>query len=220
MGGPIESAAYRWGRSIAAYGRYVIRTARIQWLGLEHIPDEPIIWFSWHGLNLLAIALHHAVSPRPVCAFRPPGLVGTTVAGWLDGAGFEPVLLPRDRTGNPSAALKRMVRGLSQNSDVAVAVDGPYGPAGRVRPGSFWLGRITGRPLIAVGFAARPGVQFPRWDHHLIPLPGARLAGVVGRPFCIRRDQVIDQPFLDSIGEMLNSISSQAWDLLKSSNGE
>lgn len=215
MHGVIQRAAYQWGQSIAAYGRYVIKSTHIQWHGLENIPGEPTIWFSWHSTNLLAIALHHAISPRPVQSFVPPGLVGTAMTGWLEGAGFEPVLLPQDGTGNPSAALKTMLRGLSKNGDVAIAVDGPHGPAGQVRPGTFWLGRMTGRPLIAVCFAARPAVRFPRWDRHLIPLPWARLVGVIGKPFCIHREEEIDRPFLDSVRDMLNSTSQLAWEIIK-----
>jgi lysophospholipid acyltransferase (LPLAT)-like uncharacterized protein len=214
MDGVIRRAAYRWGRWIAAYGQYVVKSTDIQWYGLENIPNEPTIWFCWHGMNLLAIALHHKISPRPVQAFVPPGLVGTTMTGWLEGSGFEPVLLPQDGTGNPSAALKTMLRGLSKNGDVAIAVDGPHGPAGWVRPGTFWLGRITERSLIAVAFAAHPAVRFPRWDRHLIPFPGARLVGVIGKPFCVNREQEIDRLFLDAIREMLNSTSRLAWEIL------
>ena len=214
MDGVIHRAAYKWGRLIAAYGRHVVQTGHIQWHGLDHVLNEPTIWFSWHATNLLAIALHHTITPRPVQCFVPPGLIGKTMTGWLDGAGFEPVLLPQDGTGNPSAALKTMVRGLSKNGDVAIAVDGPHGPSGWVRPGTFWLGRMTGRPLIAVGFAARPAIRFPRWDRHLIPFPGARLVGVVGKPFYLKHEQEIDGPFLDSIRDMLNSASHLAREFL------
>jgi len=216
MGGLIQRAAYRWGKCIAAYGRHVVETGHMQWHGSENIPNEPTIWFSWHSTNLLAIALHHTISPRPVQSFVPPGLVGTSMSGWLNGAGFEPVLLPQDGTGIPSAALKTMVRGLSKNVDVTIAVDGPHGPAGWVRPGTIWLGRMTGRPLIAVGLAARPAFRFPRWDHHLIPFPGARLVGVLGKPFCVNREQEIDGPFLNAIRDMLNSVSHRAWEFLGS----
>jgi lysophospholipid acyltransferase (LPLAT)-like uncharacterized protein len=215
MGWLIERAAYKWGQWIAAYGQHVVKTGRIQWHGLENVPNESTIWFSWHGNNLLALALHHTIAPRLTQAFVPPGLVGASMTGWLEGAGFQPLLLPKDRTGNPSAALKAMVRGLSKNGDVVIAVDGPHGPSGWVRPGTFWLGRMTGRALMAVAFAARPAIRFPRWDHHLIPFPGARLVVVIGKPFYLKREQEIDQPFLDSIRDMLNSSSYLAWEFLK-----
>lgn len=210
----IARAAFKWGQVISSYGKYIIKTGRIMWEGLEQIPDEATIWYAWHSTNLLALALHHSISPRPTQGFIPPGIVGTTMSGWLEGAGFVPRQLPKDGTGNPSAALKAMIRGLSKDGDVVVAVDGPHGPAGRVRPGTFWLGKMTGRPLIAVGFAARPSFRFPRWDRHLIPLPGARIVGVLGKPICIARDQELDQPFLDTIKRHLDAVTRRARELL------
>jgi len=210
----IQRAANRWGRWIAAYGRYVASTAKIQWHGRENIPAEPSIWFGWHGSNLIGIALHQSFLPRPAQAFIPPGLVGTTVAGWLEGAQIEPVLLPQDGRGNASAALKAMVRGLSKDGDVMVAVDGPHGPSGWVRPGTFWLGRMTGRPLVPMGIAARPAIRYPRWDRQLIPFPRSRLAVVIGKPFRVAREQEIDQPFLDSMGELIHSVSRLAWEMV------
>lgn len=214
MTNSIERAAHWWGTRIAAYGRRVARTARIQKEGFEHIPDEPIIWYSWHRNNLLALAMHHETIRRPVQAFVPPGIVGTTMTGWLEGAGFTPALLPKDGTGNPSAALKSMIRGLSKEEDVVIAVDGPHGPAESIRPGTFWLGKMTGRPLMAVGFAARPAVRVPRWDRHLVPLPGARMSIVLGKPVRLARDQEIDESFLESIKESLEFVSRRAWEIL------
>jgi lysophospholipid acyltransferase (LPLAT)-like uncharacterized protein len=211
----IEGAAFAWGRMISSYGKHAVKTGHVKWEGLENVPDEATIWYAWHGTNLLALALHDQLSPRPTQAFIPPGIVGATMRGWLEGAGFVSFPLPKDGTGNPSAALKAMIRGLSKDGDVLVAVDGPHGPAGRVRPGTFWLGKMSGRPLVAVGLAARPSFKFPRWDRHIIPLPGARIVGVIGKPICLPRDQQIDQLFLDSIKLHLDTITRRAWELLQ-----
>lgn len=210
----IERAAYAWGLAISSYGKHIAKTGCVKWEGLANLPDEPTIWYAWHGTNLLALALHRSVSSRPVQAFVPPGIVGVSMSGWLEGAGFVPLWLPKDGTGNPSAALRAMMRGLSKGSDVVVAVDGPYGPAGRVRPGTFWLGKMTARPLVAVGFAAWPSVRIPRWDRHLVPLPDARIAVVFGEPIRLARDREIDSRFLDSIKSLLDSVTRRAWEIL------
>lgn len=214
MANRVERAAFEWGRVISSYGKYILKTAHVIWEGLENVPNEATIWYAWHSTNLIALALHHTISPRPTQAFVPPGIIGISMRGWLDGAGFMPLLLPQDGTGNPSAALKAMVRGLSKNGDVVVAVDGPHGPAGTVRPGTFWLGKMTGRPLVAAAFAARSALRVPRWDHHLVPLPGARIACVLGTPLRVARDQQIDQPFLDSIKLHLDAVTRRAWEIL------
>ena len=210
----IERAAYNWGWMISSYAKHVVKTGHVKWEGLDNLPDEATIWYAWHGMNLLALGLHHTISPRPTQAFVPPGIVGTSMSGWLEGAGFTPLVLPKDGTGNASAALKAMIRSLSKDGDVVIAVDGPYGPAGRVRPGTFWLGKMTGRPLVSVGIAARPSFRIPRWDRHLVPLRGARMAVVLGKPIRIARDREIDQPFLDSIKLDMDSVVRRAWEIL------
>lgn len=214
MSSLIERAANFWGHQIAAYGTHIVKTGQIKSEGMENLPAEPTIWYAWHSTNLVALALHHTVTSRPTQGFVPPGLIGATMIGWLEGAGIEPAPLPKDNTGNPSAALKSMIRGLSKEGDVIVAVDGPHGPAGKVRPGTLWLGKMTGRPLMAVGIAARPAIRFPRWDQHLIPLPGARLAIVFGKPIRLERNQELDEPFLESIKDLLNAASRRAWEIL------
>lgn len=210
----LDRAALRWGRMIAAYGQRVTQDASIKWEGRQNIPNEPTIWFTFHDTNLVALALHDRVSPRPTQAFIPPGLVGAGMRGWFDGVGFESLLLPAEGTGNPLAALKAMARGLSKQWDVVIAVDGPHGPARQVKPGAFWLGRLTGCVMLTVGFAARPSFRFPRWDRHLVPLPGARLAIVFSGPVRIVRHQKLDQPFLDSMGELIESVTRRAWEII------
>jgi lysophospholipid acyltransferase (LPLAT)-like uncharacterized protein len=160
------------------------------------------------------LAFHPRVTKRFTQSFVPPGIIGTSMSGWLEGAGLIPITLPKDGMGNPGSALKAMIRGLSKDGDVVVAVDGPHGPVGEVRPGTFWLGKMTGRPLMAVGFAARPSFHIPRWDRHLVPLPKAKLAVVFGKPIHLARDQEIDEPFLESIKDHLNSIVKRAREIL------
>ncbi|MEO8358154.1 MAG: hypothetical protein ABI621_19795 [Chloroflexota bacterium] len=210
----IERAAYDWGRVVASYGRYTVKTGQVKIEGTENLPDESTIWYSWHDSNLVGLALRSAVTPRPVQSFVPPGIVGTSMSGWLKEAGFAPVGLPKDGMGNPSMALKSMMRGLSKDQDVIIALDGPHGPVRKARPGTFWLGKMTGRPLVALGFAARPSFRYPRWDRHLVPLPYAKFAVVLGKPIHISRDQEIDEPFLESMKDHLNSIVKRAWEIL------
>lgn len=210
----IERAAYDWGRVIASYGRYVVKTGQVKIEGLENLPDQGTIWYSWHDSNLVGLALRSAITPHPIQSFVPPGIVGSSMSGWLQEAGFIPLTLPKDGTGNPSMALKAMMRGLEKDQDVIIALDGPHGPVRKARPGTFWLGKMTGRPLIALGFAAQPSFRYPRWDRHVVPLPKAKFAIVLGKPMYISREQEIDDALLESFRIHLNSIVNRAWEIL------
>ena len=83
-----------------------------------------------------------------------------------------------------------------------------------LRPGALWLGRLSGKPLIAVGAAARPALRVPRWDHHLVPLPRAHIALVLGEPITIERGAEIDEDLRSRVTEALARAEKRAWTIL------
>jgi lysophospholipid acyltransferase (LPLAT)-like uncharacterized protein len=204
-----------WGRVIARYSRWVVRSASVTFEGA--LPPGGSIAVTWHGMNMLVLAVHAEKRPHPYRAFVPPGLAGMAMRGWLKGCGMEPVALPRDGDGNPVAALKHMARALKEGWRVGIAPDGPHGPARVLRPGALWLARISGKPLVVVGAAARPAVHFPRWDRQLVPLPRAKVAVVYGEPILIERDTEIDEALRLQVTEALDAAERRAWSIISRS---
>jgi lysophospholipid acyltransferase (LPLAT)-like uncharacterized protein len=209
----LDTLAYRWGRGIARYGFHVLRNAHVTLDG--EVPPAPFIGIGWHAMNMLALAASCEYTPHHFQAFIPPGIVGATMRGWLEGGCYEAVLLPKDHAGNPQAALKHMARALKAGNNIVIAVDGPHGPALRVRPGALWLARLTGAPLFPTGYAASPAIRWPRWDRHLVPLPGARIVVCYGSPIIIERSREIDDVRLDEVAVILNGLQDRAKSLLK-----
>ena len=210
----LERAAFAWGRLVGRYSLSAVRPERTLVMGGQHIALKPCIWVSWHGNNLLALAFWRQQFKRPCFTFVPPGLEGATVRGWMSVYEQTPVVLPEDHTGNPQAALKQMARALREGLDVVIALDGPHGPAEIARPGALWLARLSGRPLVAAGFAARPSLSYPRWDRHAIPLPGAHLGAVLSEPFTVARDEPVDEARLAALGERVHMANRQAGQML------
>lgn len=71
---------------------------------------------------------------------------------------------------------------------MALAVDGPAGPAFQARSGAVALARNTGLPLLPLGVACAEPWRWPgAWDDFWIPPPGARLELRVGRPLWVER---------------------------------
>jgi lysophospholipid acyltransferase (LPLAT)-like uncharacterized protein len=207
-----DNLAYRWGKAIARYGLHAMSTAHVTFDG--EVPPAPFIGIGWHSMNMLALASMCLHQPHSYQAFIPPGLVGATMRGWLEGGCHEAVLLPEDGLGNPQAALKHMARALNAGNNIVIAVDGPHGPAFRVRPGALWLARLTGAPLFPTGYAATPAIRWPRWDHHLVPLPGARIVVIYGPPIHIGRTREIDDALLTEVANVLNTLQHRAQTLL------
>jgi lysophospholipid acyltransferase (LPLAT)-like uncharacterized protein len=133
--------------------------------------------------------------------------------GWLRATGNVDAVLIDERS-SVKTALKHLAGALARGRDVVIAVDGPGGPAGIVRPGALWLARMTGAAIIPAGCAARPAVRMPRWDRQLVPLPLARIAQVYGPPIRLERQTPIAQPALDRLSAALTAASEQAWRLL------
>jgi lysophospholipid acyltransferase (LPLAT)-like uncharacterized protein len=211
---PREWPAETWGRVIAVYGRWVARSGRVVFEG--ELPAGGVIAIGWHSTNLIIMGTHAELRPRPYWAFVPPGALGAVMRGCLKGYDMEAVPLPRDGRGNPAAGLKEMARALKEGIAVGIAVDGPHGPARVLRPGALWLARLSGRPLVVIGAAARPALRARWWDHHLIPSPHARIALVYGEPIIIERGTEIDEALATRVTMALQDAEARAWALVKS----
>ena len=222
---PVAWLAYRWGRVVGAYSRMAFDPATQPVVGLEHLPDEPRIFATWHGQGLLSLRGHSAFSrPSPALlsrgytlrrgrAFVPKGIRGVAMRGWIHGAGCRAVTTVLDENA-AAGALKEMVRYLQSGEDALVAVDGPVGPAFRVRPGALFLSRLSGCPIVPTGMAARPAVHYPRWDRLLVPFPRAAIATVVGEPLSVGRRDDLGDDLMQELGRRIDAATAQAWSVV------
>ena len=209
----MRGPAHAWGRLIARYGRWAVATADLTVEG--DLPRDGFIAVSWHSMNLIIMSVHAERRPYPYRAFVPPGVLGEVMRGCLDGYGMEAVALPEDGTGNPVGAMKEMARALKQGCGTGIALDGPHGPARTLRPGALWLARLTGKPLVVIGAAARPAVRAPWWDRHLVPSPHARVAMVYGEPITIARGADFDDDLCARVTAALAAAEARAWEIVR-----
>lgn len=63
---------------------------------------------------------------------------------------------------------------LRRGRTVALALDGPRGPAGVEKPGAAALAGAE-RVVVVFGEANAPGLRFSSWDRTLLPWPFARV---------------------------------------------
>ena len=66
-----------------------------------------------------------------------------------------------------------------------IAVDGPRGPARRVKNGIVSLAKHTGVPVFPVRFGAQRRVFNKSWDETMIPLPFNKLVVLFGEPVSV-----------------------------------
>jgi lysophospholipid acyltransferase (LPLAT)-like uncharacterized protein len=126
-----------------------------------------------------ALALAGITTGRRFAVLVAHGRDGDLAAAVLAALGCRVVRGSSARGG--AGALRSLVPLLGQTLEpLGLVVDGPLGPAGRAKPGAVVCAVETGRPLRALGAAARHAFVFPRtWSGIYLPLPFARNVIVV-----------------------------------------
>jgi hypothetical protein len=160
-------------------------TLRVKTTGLEALGplvDEPLIFAAWHGRTLLLPLfngrLRSARGARPVRVLASRSLDGEMFARFVGAFGLGVVRGSSSRGG--AAALRALVAALRTGYDIAVAPDGPRGPAGHVQPGVVMLAAATGAAIVPMAFGARPRRRLKSWDACVVPAPFARCAWALG----------------------------------------
>jgi lysophospholipid acyltransferase (LPLAT)-like uncharacterized protein len=90
-------------------------------------------------------------------------------------------------TARGARALRELVQRLREGRDGGIAPDGPRGPRRRVKPGVLAAARLSGLPIVPVGFSACPARRLRSWDRTLVPRPFSRGLFVYGAPFRVSR---------------------------------
>ena len=186
-------AAASLGRGIAAFVRVLEATGRWQ---VEADPatlamlerGEPAIGVFWHARLLLIPQLWRQLQDivakdRRVYAMVSAHGDGELIATALERLGVAPIRGSSGRTG--ASVLRAAHTELGRGGYVAIAADGPRGPAGRLQPGAVYLARQTGVPVIPLAGAVRPHWRARSWDRLLVPLPFSRGVLLAGAPIWI-----------------------------------
>ena len=68
-----------------------------------------------------------------------------------------------------------MIEKLKETRLAAHIVDGPRGPAGKVKIGVIHLAQATGAAIVPIGVSADRAWYFNSWDRFLLPKPFSRV---------------------------------------------
>ncbi len=89
-----------------------------------------------------------------------------------------------------AGAFRTLLRELQAGKTTAIVTDGPRGPGRESKSGIITLARLSGVPITAVVFSARPALRFRSWDRMVLPLPFARVVCRFGPPFPVETDSI------------------------------
>ena len=130
-------------------------------------PDDfrPGILGIWHS-DLLA----------STAAFKGWG-VHTLISQSSDGNFFAETakrlgyIVTRGSDSHGATNVRHLLASLNADKFAGMALDGPHGPAEKVKPGSIWLSKTSGRPLWHINARYGAHIRLKTWDNFILPLP-------------------------------------------------
>lgn len=127
----------------------------------------------FHGHFLPAIYHFRRYANLTPCLMISRSADGELIAGVAERVGWRP---ERGSSSSGGAeALQEIVEHVRRFGLGAHIVDGPKGPAGRVKPGLIRLARETAAAIVPFYVTADRYWQVNSWDRFMIPKPGARV---------------------------------------------
>ena len=139
------------------------------------------LYAGWHCqiLHLLPVLRGHGT-----CVMVSRHSDGEIVARIMERDGYATVRGASDHGG--TAALRDLVRvARTTDRDLAIVIDGPLGPAGKVKDGILFAASRTGLPVVPVCAWAEQAWRVSSWDRTLIGRPFTRVAVAFGEPLVV-----------------------------------
>ncbi len=131
----------------------------------------------WHGDLLL---MPYAYAGGRIAILISEHRDGEHIARTMERFGHRSVR--GSTTSGGAAALRAAVRMARDGYDLGFTPDGPRGPRHRAQIGVVAASRMTGLPIVPVGFSARPARRLGSWDGFIVPWPFSRGVFVYGEP--------------------------------------
>lgn len=164
----------------------------VQVHGAEHlarVEDDPGRLIAlWHGRMLLGLT-HHA--GRGYTVLVSPSDDGSLVTRLLER--FDYGVIRGSSNQRNVRALHAMVGELRRGGTVVVTPDGPRGPRHGMNPGLAWMARVTGFPILPIGFTCDRAWSLKSWDRFTIPKRGARVEIDYAEPLRVAPDAGDDE---------------------------
>jgi lysophospholipid acyltransferase (LPLAT)-like uncharacterized protein len=161
-------------------------TWRVRWNGLENIEDarrlsEKVIFAFWHS-RLLGLCYTHRF--RNIGIMVSKSFDGEWIARIVTHLGYRVFRGSASKDGVP--ALLQMLK--SKEGDLSLTVDGPRGPAEKVKQGAISLASNGRMPIVPITCLASRAWRLKSWDRFMIPKPFSVVTVVYGRHVAVPED--------------------------------
>jgi hypothetical protein len=161
--------------------RWLARTLRVRVAGPLPDPSRPHVYAFLHGRQL---GLLRYPRPGSVVVLSSLSRDGSLQARVLGSLGFDVARGSTTRGGD--AGLLSVVRAVRRGASAALAVDGPRGPSGEVKPGALFVAQAAGALVVPVTTSAASSLRLSgTWDGFTVPLPWSRVLITRGEAFAV-----------------------------------
>ncbi len=159
--------------------------------------DRKKIYAIWHG-HALSLALFSM--DRGIYTMASRFRDGEIAARLLEGLGFKVVRGSseegRAEKGGRTGTLK-LISVLESGGNVAITVDGPRGPAFKVKKGVVFLAQKTGARIVPAVVKFEHARELSSWDRFLIPYPFTRGVVLVGEEITVSEGDDLEEKRLE-----------------------
>jgi hypothetical protein len=165
--------------------------------------DRGKIYAIWHG-NALGIAFFGM--DRGIYTLVSRFRDGDVAAYLLEKLGYR-VIRGSTEEGKPEkggrSGILKLTKAIKEGNNVAITVDGPKGPAFKVKDGVIFLAQKTQATIIPAFAEFDRYIKLNSWDRFIIPLPFTKGRVKVGRPIEVCSEDSIKEKVRELEEELL-----------------
>jgi lysophospholipid acyltransferase (LPLAT)-like uncharacterized protein len=186
---PLRLTAFLGAGLIRLLGRtWRIRTLDEHFLEAARKISPNVIYAFWHG-RMLALSYRYRDRSVHLLAseHRDGELMGQTVR--LLGCGH----VRGSSTRGGARAILQLVAKLKEGYDLGITVDGPKGPAYRVKPGSLQIAKLSGCAIIPITASSKRFWSSTSWDVFHVPMPFTKVLIRYGEPVSVPLEASADE---------------------------
>jgi lysophospholipid acyltransferase (LPLAT)-like uncharacterized protein len=181
-------------------------TWRVKWEGLDNLAEARkncgrVLFCFWHS-RLLGLCYTHRYHKIGIMVSK--SFDGEWISRLVIKLGYRVFRGSASRNG--AAALVEMLR--YNDGDIALTVDGPRGPALKVKPGLISLAQHSGLPIVPITYIPGSAWHLNSWDRFILPKPFTTLTIRYGArvPLSPLADSRQNEMILQEIENQINRI--------------
>lgn len=155
-------------------------TWRIKWSGVDNLSEakkisEKILYAFWHS-RLLGLCYAHRFQGVGIMVSK--SFDGEWITRLVTKIGYKAYRGSASKDG--AAGLLEMIKEPPEG-DLALTVDGPRGPAEKVKPGVVTIASKGGFPIVPITVIAENAWRLKSWDRFMIPKPFSTITILRGK---------------------------------------